>query len=281
MAEKLKDSAVPQEALHLSAIPMVAGVLVGDGRYSTWRSQGTQDYLLMYTQEGCGRVGYRGGELLVPPGELVLIRPGVRHDYGTARGAGSWRLIWTHFQPRPHWLEWLHWPEPAVGIYHLALTGEVRENVEQALLLMDTRARSALPRREQFALHALEEALLWCASSLSSAQARDARVLAAMTFLIENLVQPLTLADVASAAELSVSRLSHRFKEEVGITPWQFLERERLSRAAQLLGLTTRPISAIAEEVGFASAIHFSLRFRKAFGLSPRDYRKREGLEGG
>jgi len=277
MAENLSNPATRREALTVTATPLVAGVLEGDTRYSTWRTKGTPDYLLMYTQAGCGRVGHRHGELLVRPGEVVLIRPGIHHDYGTARSAALWRLIWAHFQPRPHWLEWLSWPEPAPGVLKLQLEGEAQTSVEQALLLMDTRARSALPRRESFAMHALEEALLWCASVQPSAQTRDQRVVAAMAFLIENLAQPLTLADVAAAAGLSVSRLSHRFKEEVGITPWQFLERERLGRAAQLLRLTARPIAAIAEEVGFGSAIHFSLRFKSAFDVSPRAFRKRGG----
>ena len=228
----------------------------------------------MYTRAGCGRVGHARGELRVPPGELVLIRPGTHHDYGTARGVSYWELIWAHFQPRPHWLEWLAWPEPAPGILHLVLEAETRTAIEEALLLMDSRSRSAQPLRSALAMHALEEALLGCAATLPSVRRHDARVEAAMSYLVENLAQPLTLGCVARATGLSVSRLSHRFKDEVGITPGQFLERERLARAAQLLRFTTRPIAAIAEEVGFASPIHFSLRFKKAFACNPRAFRK-------
>jgi AraC family transcriptional regulator, arabinose operon regulatory protein len=274
MAEKLKDLATSREEKPPQSTPIVTGMLYGDMRYATWRTRGTQDYLLMFTCGGCGRVGHAHGEVQVPKGELVLIRPGTRHDYGTARGAAYWELIWAHFQPRPHWLEWLTWPEPTPGVLPFALEPEVAERVEASLRQMDTRARSAAPLRHALAMHSLEEALLECAGSLPSLERRDARVVAAMTYLIENLAEPLTLADVAKAAGLSVSRLSHRFKEEVGITPGQFLERERLARAAQLLQLTTRPIAAIAEEVGFASPIHFSLRFKKAFGCNPRAFRK-------
>ncbi len=277
MAEKLKDFANRRDDYRPSATPIVTGVLQGDARYTAWRSRGTQDYLLMYTCEGCGRVGHLRGEVQVQPGEVVLIRPGTRHDYGTARSAKRWELVWAHFQPRPHWLEWLAWPEPAPGILHLVLEGETRQLVREALLLMDSRSRSAQPLRSALAMHALEEVLLLCAAALPSARQQDVRVATAMAYLVENLARPLTLAEVAKAAELSVSRLSHRFKDEVGITPGQFLERERLARAAQLLRFTTRPIAAIAEEVGFASPIHFSLRFKKAFTLSPREFRKRGG----
>ena len=277
MAEKLKDLATRPDDHTPYATPIVTGVLQGDARYTTWCTRGTPDYLLMLTLAGRGRVGHARGDVCTAPGELVLIRPGTRHDYGTARRAAHWELIWAHFQPRPHWLEWLTWPEPAPGILHLVPELELCTRIEAALRLMDSFARSAAPLRAALAMHSLEEALLGCASALPSAQRHDARVAAAMAFLIENLALPLTLAGVASAVGLSVSRLSHRFKDEVGITPGQFLEHERLARASQLLQFTTRPIAAIAEEVGFASPIHFSLRFKKAFALSPREFRQRGG----
>ena len=277
MAEKLKDLATRPDDHTPYATPIVTGVLQGDARYTTWRTRGTPDYLLMLTLAGRGRVGHARGDVGTAPGELVLIRPGTRHDYGTARRAAHWELIWAHFQPRPHWLEWLTWPEPAPGILQLVPEPDLCTRIEAALRLMDSLARSAAPLRAALAMHSLEEALLGCASALPSAQRHDARVAAAMAFLIENLALPLTLSGVASAVGLSVSRLSHRFKDEVGITPGQFLEHERLARASQLLQFTTRPIAAIAEEVGFASPIHFSLRFKKAFALSPREFRQRGG----
>ena len=80
MAEKLKNSASHREDPIPSATPIVTGILQGDARYATWRARGTQDYLLMFTLTGCGRVGHSWGEVRIPPGELVLIRPGTRHD---------------------------------------------------------------------------------------------------------------------------------------------------------------------------------------------------------
>ena len=215
--------------------------------------------------------------MLVEPGALVLIRPGTRHDYGTARTATGWSLLWAHFQPRPHWLEWLGWPEPAPGILLLTLSPEAQSLVQAALTQMESQARSTQALRTALAMHHLEEALLTCALALPAAQGHDTRVATAMAFLVENLARPPSLSEVAAATGLSLSRLSHRFKEEVGITPGQFLERERLARASQLLRFTPRPVAEIAEEVGFASPIHFSLRFKKAFGQSPREFRKQGG----
>jgi AraC family transcriptional regulator of arabinose operon len=284
MAENLRDSAeapieYPNDSLHdpthADAAPIVTGRLCGGKGYAIWRTRGTGDYLLMLTLSGGGRVN----GLSVGAGDIVVLRPGVRHDYGTAPGADTWEILWAHFLPRPHWLAWLAaWPEAtgsrSAGVLRLALVGERYRAVEAALQEMHARAVSGLPRRDDFARASLEEALLWCAAARPGDCRFDPRVERALAFVQESVARPVTLHEIAAAAGLSTSRLSHLFKAQVGLTPPQFLERERIARACQLLTLTARPIGEIAADVGFESAIHFSARFRKAVGVSPRSYRQ-------
>ena len=284
LPENLSDLPVPgffdalsRDDSEAGVVRLVSGYQRGGERYAVWRSRGRSDWLLMYTRAGCGRVG----KVALEPGDIALIRPGALHDYGTARDAPFWEILWTHFQPRPHWLSWLGWPEEGPGVLRLRLEGDVRERVEGALWEMHRRAVGPLARREDFAMHALEEALLWCETATPAARRLDPRVEAAMRCLLERLGRPVTLPEVAREAGLSVSRLSFRFKAEVGQTPMQFLEAQRLARARQLLLLTARPVASIAAEVGFESPIHFSLRFRKIVGVSPRAFRNsRDTIEG-
>jgi AraC family transcriptional regulator of arabinose operon len=276
MTEKLKDLAdyFARDDHQPEATPIVAGYLRGGPRYGVWRTVGRGDWLLILTLTGEGH----SGNVLLNPGDAALLRPGFRHDYGTARGAALWEILWVHFQPRLHWHEWLLWPEAEPGTLRVSLSGELRQRTEAALREVCRRAADSRARRDDFAMNALEEALLWCEAETPDARRLDPRIEAAMRFLMESLSRPVTLPDVARAANLSVSRLSHRFKAEVGKTPMQFLEAERMARARQLLQLTTRPIGAIALEVGYESPIHFSLRFRKLFSLSPRAFRLQMGI---
>jgi AraC family transcriptional regulator of arabinose operon len=195
-------------------------------------------------------------------------------------------LVWTHFLPRAPWLDWLGWPEAAPGLFHLDLNADpaARENVARRLLDMHRLATGALPRRDLFALNALEEALLWCdAANPRSAQAKlDARVRAATEFLLQNLRETVPLDALARTVGLSVSRLSHLFRQQVGLTPQQFVERERITRAKQLLELTSRTVAAIAGEVGYENPFYFTLRFKRHTGLSPTEWRKaRVPIRGG
>ncbi|MDX1933020.1 MAG: helix-turn-helix domain-containing protein [Capsulimonadales bacterium] len=268
-----------QEAAAPTVAPIVTGYFRERPNYHTWRSSGTGDWLLMLTLGGEGRIGYAGGERIVRVGEIAILSPGTRHDYGTARGTAGWELLWAHFLPYPHWAEWLLWPEiaPGVdGIGWMALSGETRDVVTHLCWEMHRRASGGLTRREAFAMNALEEALLHCdrVNPRQSRATRDPRVEQARQYLRAHLAEPVNLPGVARSVGLSASRLAHLFREQIGETPGQFLERERMERARQLLTLTTRPVAAIAGEVGFESPFYFTLRFRKHLGVSPREYRR-------
>ncbi|MBC8135417.1 MAG: helix-turn-helix domain-containing protein [Fibrella sp.] len=264
--------------------PLITGRFTEEPTYNTWRPSGTRDYLLILTVSGSGRFGHAHGEVTTVPGDLVIVRPGTPHDYATMRGAVEWGLLWAHFLPRPFWQEWITGlPTTAPGIALLSLgdSSPARVAVESALDAMDRYATGGLPRRTEFAMNALEAALLHCdaANPLASARSKfDERVFKVMEILRgERLAQAISLDKLARTVNLSPSRLSHLFKAQTGRTPGQFQEEERLIRARQLLTLTNRSITAIAEEIGFASPFYFTLRFKKHIGQSPREFRRNAG----
>ena len=63
------------------------------------------------------------------------------------------------------------------------------------------------------------------------------------------------------------------FRASFGLPPHQYLLARRLHRACQLLRLGVMPLGEIALLCGFASASHFSNRFRQAVGATPGEYR--------
>ena len=63
------------------------------------------------------------------------------------------------------------------------------------------------------------------------------------------------------------------FKINVGMAPLHYLERQRIEAAKSLLLATNYTIYAIAEQVGFNNPYHFSTRFRRCVGISPRVFR--------
>jgi transcriptional regulator GlxA family with amidase domain len=95
-----------------------------------------------------------------------------------------------------------------------------------------------------------------------------------LAWLTDNLDTHLTLADIAKHASMSTRSLSRHFRHQTGTTPLQWLSRQRVRRAQQLLEETDRSVEQIGELVGFTSPTAFRECFRQTVGVSPRDYRR-------
>jgi AraC family transcriptional regulator, arabinose operon regulatory protein len=137
--------------------------------------------------------------------------------------------------------------------------------------------QSVLPQAEQLSANSLEAVLLWCDTQNPKAVQIDDRLLRAIELIDQDLTANLDVPRLAKAVNLSVSRFAHLFRDQLGVTPQQFVERRRLDAAARLLELTSRPVTSVAAQVGYADPLYFSTRFRRHTGSSPTTYRKRSG----
>lgn len=262
-----------REAPHPHVLRVLAGEFVAGADYSTWRVRGTDDWLLLYTVAGSGRIAGHGRTLLTAAGDAVLIRPHTPHDYATA--GDGWSLAFAHFHPRPEWSTLLDWPRHADGIGSLTTTLDVRPRVVGALRASARSSSGALAQSELFAVNALETALLWLDTQNPSRGGMDERLLRVVEHIAGDLAGDLSVASLARLAHLSPSRLSHLFSETLGLAPQRYVERERLTRAAQFLGSTRRAVGDIARDVGIEDPLYFTRRFRLLHGMSPTEYRDR------
>jgi len=89
----------------------------------------------------------------------------------------------------------------------------------------------------------------------------------------------VVVADLASAINLSESRLRVRFKEAAGIPLGSYIQNYRLNRAMALLRTTDLSIADVAEEAGFGSPQAFSRIFKRETGQTPRTYRSIAALD--
>lgn len=104
----------------------------------------------------------------------------------------------------------------------------------------------------------------------------DARRLRRVLDRIESELarQDLTVAVLAEAAHMSVSRFSRAFKQALGVAPHQFILSRRVERACHLLVDGSAPLSLVAYATGFSSQAHFSTVFRKRTGTTPKQFRQ-------
>jgi AraC-like DNA-binding protein len=93
------------------------------------------------------------------------------------------------------------------------------------------------------------------------------------TYIRENYFKPISLEKIATIARMSPFAFSRYFKKNCGAGFVEYLNRVRTNKACYLLRETQYQIQDIAMECGFASISNFNKQFRKAEGISPRDYR--------
>jgi AraC family transcriptional regulator len=120
-------------------------------------------------------------------------------------------------------------------------------------------------------------------SQMATNTARDAARVARILHRLETAsAEPAVLADLAHAAGLSRYHFLRTFKRVTGITPHQWVLRNRLRQAAASLVTNRERITDIALDVGFDDLSNFIRSFRTEFGLSPTRYRAamRTGVRG-
>lgn len=96
----------------------------------------------------------------------------------------------------------------------------------------------------------------------------------AINFIEQNFQNDISIEDVAAVCGINRSYLGRIFRTSTGHSPQEFLIHYRMTKAAELLKLTTLSIGDIGSAVGYENALHFSRAFKNVYGVSPRAWRE-------
>ncbi len=94
------------------------------------------------------------------------------------------------------------------------------------------------------------------------------------THVRENLAKDVSVAKLAKTAALSQYYFSKLFKTSTGTTPHQYVMRQRVERAQELLREGQTTLANVAAQVGFETQSHFTSVFRQFVGITPKRYRE-------
>ncbi|GAB3982082.1 helix-turn-helix domain-containing protein [Actinoallomurus acanthiterrae] len=94
---------------------------------------------------------------------------------------------------------------------------------------------------------------------------------------LERLHEPLDLARLSRRAGMSVRTFTRRFRAETGLSPAQWLVRQRIEEARRLLETTDLPIDQVAARAGLGTAVSLRQHLHAAVGVSPATYRRTFG----
>ena len=88
-----------------------------------------------------------------------------------------------------------------------------------------------------------------------------------------HLFSPLSLTDLAELTNCSLASFKREFRKEYNDSPANYIKNRRLGKAAELLAISDKRISAIAHDCLFGDTAHFSSAFKSKYQLSPSEYR--------
>lgn len=254
-------------------------------------------YEISVVTRGRARNHTAEGVEALEPGSVIVIPPGGVHAISQARGFEAINLYYLAEWVATGWRE--HWAERGLVPLFLA----------QVLFRQPLAARPAVFRlsekeamaveaelneirgeldRERPSLLFVKAALLKLLVRLSRAADRDGADFPAPVWAvvqgIENCVEHGRMFDLHAllrAWPVSADRGSRIFRRATGLSPQAYYQRRRVQRACALLLDADRPVTAVAMELGYADAAHFSRLFKKHAGLTPRAYRRKYEVGGG
>ena len=111
-----------------------------------------------------------------------------------------------------------------------------------------------------------------------SGKIRDFYIKEALSYIEQNFQNNITIKDIAAFCGLNRSYFGKIFHDTIGKSPQEFLISYRMTKAAELLKLTSLSIADIGNAVGYPNQLHFSRAFKNVYGTSPRSWRNTNRL---
>lgn len=100
-----------------------------------------------------------------------------------------------------------------------------------------------------------------------------------LKYILKNYYQRLTVEGIIESIPYSRRVFERRFKEETHMTIYQYVQKVRIDKLAELLLTTDLPLAEVAAMAGFDDYNNVSRTFVKSKGMSPLQYRKKHSLK--
>lgn len=243
------------------------------------RPKGMEGFIINLTFSGEGVIYHKDKSFISKPGDFLIFPPNEPHYYGRRANSEQWHHYWIYFKPRAIWTKWLLWPLVVGKVGHFRPEAHLNKDLEVLFLKIVETAQSSNAYSEILAMNLLENFLIQRMQTISIEQEKtyDHRVILACNFISDTLDNGLQdssfIEQVAEYVNLSPSRISHLFKENIGVSIISWREDQRVNKAKFLLQTTPLSIAQIAQYLGYTDQFYFSRVFKVKIGLSPKKFR--------
>jgi AraC-like DNA-binding protein len=266
---------LPQRRDRLHVMPTSTGYEIATGSAYDWdgRQRGLMPFsVLQHTISGEGRLNYERHRYRVRAGETMLVVIPHPHRYWVDDDS-RWEFFWIAMTGQEA-LRLHHAIIAAVGPVFKLKSATIDRLAQCSLELSDGQLESPgeASARAYAATMALYDDLLGPHESARrpAAQRPTERVVAHIRKNLESDLDVQLLADLAGLSRAHFTRI---FAACEGSSPAEFVQLERMRRAARLLTSGTLSVKTIATHCGFEDPNYFAKVFRRTYGISPSQFR--------
>lgn len=235
-----------------------------------------------YIASGSGEFRIKGEKCLVRQGDLAIIRSGDTHDIITD-DQDPLRIYYFEFFIRPAVKE----TAPYCDIHCLFENAGMHNRIchaQDGIAAVFQGIFEEMIQQEHFYGNIIESFSLQLLVSVYRAfskklqtpvftfEGKNNLAYEIIRYIDANVESIASLYSLADVFKYSYSHLAHVFKEQIGVSLYQYYDKKRFDRARELLRTTTLRISEIAERMSYQSVNAFSKAFSKKYGISPSEY---------
>lgn len=246
----------------------MCGISYCDEKYKIFRRK-SEENVIEYIISGTGTV-HSGDDVFNPcKGDVYLLRRGERHLYYSDKD-NPWTKVWMNFNG--------DLADRIIESY--GLTGAICLHIPQLkerFLDMYKTATSTIGTNaicDKAAVFFLKTAQNLAKSIRKEAPDNVGAASEIKAFIDDDAAFSLTLGEIADKMSYSKNHVIRVFKNEYGITPYEYMLDRRFEVAESLLKNTAYSVAQISEKLGFCDPKYFSGCFSKRYGFSPLAFRK-------
>lgn len=246
--------------------------------FTIFRPYGRKDHYLLYLQSGSVQVEFGNDSILLTEGKCLYYPPSVRQLYSFfAKDPPV--AYYVHFTGDAA-VESMALLNPREDMIYEIQERTIFENLFRRLFLLYNSHRIFGEPKQPICFPEINGVLLelldiLIRSSKPAKKHHPSEIMVASSYILEHYQENIDLAECAAKVHMSLSRFSHLFTENMGISPYRFILLLRIDNAKELLLYSNASIREVAESTGFSDATYFSRLFHKYVGVSPQSFRKR------
>lgn len=97
----------------------------------------------------------------------------------------------------------------------------------------------------------------------------------AKQYILNHILEAIDMDELLGISGLSVSRFKQKFKEQIGLSPREFINSTKIEKSKRQIAMTKKSITDIAFDYSFSSSNYFCVVFKQFTGYSPKNFRKK------